>query len=88
MEKTLIYDDNATLVRDVRIYLYEAGFNETLYVIEDFDKKRSYIEVFFMTNKAIDYIRKDIQKSTYKEKLEIKKYKHKDGIYSAIITYS
>jgi len=40
-----------------------------------------------MCNKAIDYIKKDILVSDYSDLLEIKKYRHQDGIHSAIITY-
>jgi hypothetical protein len=75
-----------TLLVDVCLYLYDAGFKRELYVIKDFDN-RDYIEVFFMCNKAIDYIKKDILVSDYSDLLEIKKYRHSDGIYSAIITY-
>lgn len=75
-----------TLLVDVSLYLYDAGFKRELYVIKDFDN-RDYIEVFFMCNKAIDYIKKDILVSDYSDLLEIKKYRHQDGIHSAIITY-
>jgi len=83
---TLI-DTSTTLVNDVRLYLFDAGFKRNLYKIEDFDNMREYVEVFFLCNRAVDYIKQDIYNSEYSDLLEIKKYRHKDGICSAIITY-
>ena len=68
-------------------YLRDAGFNRNLYIMEDFDNKRNYVEVFFMCNEAVDYIKLDITTSDFKEILEIKKYRYENGICSAIITY-
>ena len=80
--------DITALVRDVRDYLYDAGFDNSLYIIDDFDGNREYIEVFFIAVDAIDYLLKDLGKSDYSSTLELKKYRHKGGICSAIITYS
>lgn len=85
METTII--DTNTLVKDVNMYLYDAGFKIDLYEIEDFNKNREYVEVFFLTNSAINYIKIDIEKSEYDELLEIKIYKYSNGLRSAIITY-
>jgi hypothetical protein len=84
--KTIDNSYTTTLMIDVCHYLYDAGFERDLYKINDFNNG-DYIEVFFMCNKAIDYIKKDILVSEYSDLLEIKKYRHQDGIYSAIITY-
>jgi len=84
--KTLLDRCTTTLLVDVNLYLYDAGFKKDLYKIKDFNN-RYYVEVFFMCNKAIDYIKKDILISDYSDLLEIKKYRHQDGIHSAIITY-
>lgn len=81
------YVDISALVSDVRDYLYDAGFDRSLYVIDDFDSNRLYIEVYFIAIDAIDYILRDIGKSDYSGVLEIKKYRHKGGICSAVITY-
>lgn len=85
--ETSVIDTNTTLVRDVHMYLYDAGFVSNLYRIEDFDHKREYVEVFFLSNSAVNYIKKDIIYSDYSELLEIKKYKYENGNHSAIITY-
>jgi len=78
---------NKTLIRDVSWYLIDAGFTKELYILEDFDNKREYVEVFFSWGQAVDYVYVDIKKSDFSELLEIKKYRYKNGIYSAIITY-
>ena len=82
-----ISNTNRILLLDVKGYLYDAGFNSDLYIIDDFNNSREYVEVFFLTNTAVDYILKDLEKSDYGGLLEIKKYRHKDGVMSAIITY-
>lgn len=74
------------LIIDVKNYLLDAGFTSDLYNIQDFDNERGYIEVFFETSKAIDYIIKDIKKTKWKSMLDIKKYKICKENYSAIIT--
>ena len=72
----------------VKKYLYDAGFLEEQYVVIDNKYIENFIEVFFIAEeKAIDYILSDIETSNYKNILEIKKYHHKDDIFSAIITY-
>ena len=81
------YIDISALIIDVRDYLYDAGFNSSLYIIDDFDSNRQYIEVYFIAIDAIDYLLRDLGKSDYAGLLEIKKYRHKGGICSAIITY-
>jgi len=75
------------LVGDVRDYLYDAGFDDTLYTIDDFNGLREYVEVFFIAYDAVDYILKDLGKSEYSDILELKKYRYRGGIYSAVITY-
>jgi hypothetical protein len=86
--KTIIKSYNiSTLINDVENYLYDAGFIRNLYKINDFDNMREYIEVFFQCNEAVDYIKKDIKLSDFSKLLEIKKYRHNNGICSAIITY-
>ena len=75
-----------TLIADVKIYLHEAGFNNLLYKIIHVED-REYLEVHFCCNEAVYYIIDDIMKSRYSDKLEIKKYRHKNGIFSAIFAY-
>lgn len=76
-----------SLSMDVIQYLYDAGFNNELYELEDFNNNRDYVEVFFIWEKAVDFIKQDIINSEYSQILEIKKYRHEDGKFSAIITY-
>lgn len=76
---------NDLLLSYVDKYLCDAGFNETLYTIEKYDT-RDYIEVYFISDKAIDYIMQDIIKSDFSELLEIKKFNYKNGNVSAIIS--
>lgn len=78
-----IIDTWKSLTKDVKLYLHDAGFQYDLYEIQDFG---NYIEVFFLCNKAVNYIVEDVKKSDFKY-LEIKKYRYKTGICSAIITY-
>jgi len=77
--------EDLTLKDMVHSYLYDAGFKKNLYKIKDYD--REYLEVFFLCNEAVDYIKYDIIRSKFKELLEIKKYRHQDGNCSAIISY-
>lgn len=79
--------NNIELVGIANDYLYDAGFTKELYIIEDFENSTNYIEVFFLTTKAIDFIKKDVIISDYKNILEIQKYEYSDGVVSAIITY-
>lgn len=81
--ETLALEINKILIQDVCLYLYDAGFQDELFEIKNFV---TYVEVFFKCNKAVDYILKDVLTSEFKY-LEIKKYRHTDGINSAIITY-
>jgi hypothetical protein len=83
--ETLVLDSK--LVSDVKNYLYDAGFQKDLYTIIDFDNMRNYVEVYFLCNQAVDYIKNDVRTSEYSKILEIKKYRHNNGICSAIITY-
>ena len=71
----------------VKVYLYDAGFNEDLYTLEDFNNEREYVEVFFCCNTAVSYVVKDIKGSEFSDLLEIKKYRYKNGICTAVITY-
>lgn len=84
MEKILVIEINKILIQDVCSYLYDAGFKNDLFEIKNFG---NYVEVFFKCNKAVNYVLKDVRTSDFKY-LEIKKYRHKDGIHSAIITYA
>jgi len=86
--KTRVSDGtNIELVEDVQTYLYDAGFDKDLYTIDDFDNTRGYVEVFFIAYDAVDYVLKDVRKSEYSYLLEIKKYRYRGGICSAIIAY-
>ena len=67
-------------------YLLDAGFTPDLYTIEDFSANRGYIEIYFESGKAIDYLIKDLEKTNYKYFIEIKKYRLAPKKYTAIIT--
>ncbi len=86
MELSVI-DTNETLVKDVNMYLHDAGFTKDLYRIDDFNHSREYVEVFFLCDTAVDYINTDILNSEYCDLLEIKVYEYEIGLKSAIITY-
>lgn len=81
------FKDNVSLISDVHDYLYDAGFGSELYVIEDFNNTRMYVEVFFLCNGAVDYILNDIKTSDYKNILEITEYIHPHYIKTIIVTY-
>lgn len=75
---------NSCLKREINAYLRDAGFQQDMYEIESY-KDRQYVKVF-MSEKAIEYILKDVRKTRWKNKLEITKYK-KDGNCSAVIIF-
>lgn len=78
-----IVDTLPNLQKQIKHYLRDAGFKENLYNIETYEN-REYVRVY-MSEQAIDYIISDIQKSKWKNVLEITKYK--DSIYSAIFVF-
>lgn len=73
----------SNLDKEVKDYLIDAGFQEYMFRIEKYID-REYIRVY-MSEKSVDFILKDINKSDWKYSLEIKKYK-KENI-SAIFTF-
>jgi len=78
-------NDNLKLKYTINKYLHDAGFNVDHYILDD--KNNNYIEVFFLTEKAVFFIIEDIFKSPYKDILEIKSYKYGNGNITAIITF-
>lgn len=75
-----------TLHRLINEYLCDAGFKEDLYTLIELEN-REYIEVFFESNNAIDYILNDIEHSDFNNLLDIIKYEHEHNVISIIITY-
>jgi len=67
----------------VKKYLKDAGFDIKAYKMDS--KDENYVEIFFESYLAIDFIIEDIKKTKYDNILEIKKYSSKK-IISAIIT--
>lgn len=72
INKTYISDTLSGLKKEVNSYLKDAGFKNDSYKIVSYDD-REYLSVY-MSEKAIDYIVKDVLKSDWKNILEIKKY--------------
>ena len=73
------------LKNTIRNYLKDAGFSEGEYLLDD--KELQYIEVFFLSHEAVDYVINDVIVSDYKEILEIKEYRYGNGNITAIITF-
>lgn len=71
------------LDKEVKDYLIDAGFQEYMFRIEKYEDKE-YIRVY-MSEKSIDFILKDVNKSEWKHLLEIKKYKSEN--FSAIFIF-
>ena len=65
-------------------YLSDAGFEEIDYKIITY-KGRTYVEIVFENDDAVDYIFKDIKKTEYKKKLKIQRHNVVDH-YVAIFT--
>ena len=74
-----------TLKNTIKNYLKNAGFTDAEYLLDD--KQLQYIEVFFLTSEAVEYIINDVIVSDYKEILEIKEYRYGNGNITAIITF-
>jgi len=74
-----------SLSQTIKNYLKDAGFTVEQYLLDE--KESKYIEVFFLTSKAIYFIIDDIFMSDYKDILEIKDYKYGNGNITAIITF-
>lgn len=74
-----------SLPQTIKHYLKDAGFTVEQYLLDE--KESKYIEVFFLTSKAIYFIIDDILMSDYKDILEIKDYKYGNGNITAIITF-
>lgn len=80
-------DININLVKDVTLYLLDAGFSKTSYILNNFDGVREYIEVFFCSDDAIDFIIEDVKKTKFFEIFEIQSYLYKNDMKSAIFAY-
>jgi len=74
-----------SLSQTIKNYLKDAGFTPDNYLLDE--KESKYIEVFFLTSKAVYYIVNDVLTSDYKDILEIKDYKYGNGNVTAIITF-
>ena len=74
-----------SLIQTIKNYLTDAGFTIGDYILDNKEKK--YIEVFFLTSKAVYFIIDDVLLSDYKDILEIKDYKYGNGNITAIITF-
>ena len=73
---------------DAKKYLLDAGFIENQFIILENPYIYDFVEVFFVAEeKGIDYVLSDLVSSDFNNLLEIRKYHHKDDIFSAIITY-
>jgi len=73
------------LKNTIKKYLRNAGFDSNTFVLDD--KEMNFVEVFFLTNHAVNFIIIDIEKTDYKNILEIKSYKYRNGNITAIITF-
>lgn len=71
-----------SLKNNVELYLADAGFDSTLYEIKDFN---NYVEVFFISDKAIDYILDDITLTIFHKILDIKKYIYENKTSAIIV---
>jgi hypothetical protein len=60
-----------SLEKEIISYLKDAGFQDSMYEIETYDD-REYVRVY-MSECGIDYILKDVEKSNWRQILEIKK---------------
>jgi len=80
-----IYHMKYSLIQTIKNYLTDAGFTIGDYILDNKEKK--YIEVFFLTSKAVYFIIDDVLLSDYKDILEIKDYKYGNGNITAIITF-
>ena len=74
-----------SLSQTIKNYLKDAGFTVEQYLLDE--KESKYIEVFFLTSKAIFFIIDDVLISDYKNIIEIKDYKYGNGNITAIITF-